>query len=861
MFFESIQEIVAKTADGIRPIERLTVAQAAEKYRKLNNRGSYIGDWRNDMSPYLVEPMNVLTSLDYTGGVFVSSAQSGKALALDTPILTLDGWETMGSLRVGQMVFGRDGKPTRIVAVSEVMRDHECFAVDLGFEDGIVADADHLWTVFDTQRQVERTLTTKEMVWNGFRNRSGGYRWALPKSEELAHPVLRDYRPLRALRIYGAARTSSVPVRCIAVDAPDRLYLAGRHLTPTHNTEIFMNWHLYTVMCDSADLMLVQTSQTSASDFSKRRIDRMHVDSPELGARLLSNADNAFDKRYQGGAMVTLSWPSINELSGKPIPRVFLTDYDRMPQDVDKNGAPFDLAQARTTTFRFHGMTFAESSPSFPVLDPRWIPKTKHEAPPCDGILKLYNRGDRRRWYWPCVVCKTPFEPDFSLMRWPETKNIMEAAELCWMECPHCGAGYRHDGGNKLPSKSDMNRKAFWLRDGEVMSNDGEITGEPFASEMASFWLKGVAATFKTWKTIVIKYLTAEQEYERTGSEDALKATINVDQGCPYLPKSEASDRIPEKMKERAKDIGMKVVPRGGRFLVATIDVQKNSFVVQVHAVGVNAEIWVIDRFDLKYSQRADEDRPGQVHWMRPFVYAEDWRCLMDEVILRTYPLGDGSGRHMAVKLTLCDSGGEDEGTSNAYAFWRFLKNGPEDELKDTFPNWTPGLHGRFQLVKGMKHDGAPRVQIRYPDSQRKGNHAEARGEIPILFLNSNAIKNYLDAILGREKDAIGSIHFANWLGANFYKELCVETKNAKGEWVNPKKFRNESWDLLCYLLAGLLENRHIGIERLDWAAPPSWACEWDENDLVFTPKEKEKPFAMVKKDNYDLNKLAQTLG
>jgi deoxycytidine triphosphate deaminase len=71
----------------------------------------------------------------------------GKALALDTPVPTPDGWRTMGELHVGDAVFGADGAPTPIVAVSEVMTGRDCREVV--FSDGVtvVADADHQWEV------------------------------------------------------------------------------------------------------------------------------------------------------------------------------------------------------------------------------------------------------------------------------------------------------------------------------------------------------------------------------------------------------------------------------------------------------------------------------------------------------------------------------------------------------------------------------------------------------------------------------------------------------------------------------------------------------------------------------------------
>ena len=71
--------MIRATAEAVRPPERLTVAEAAEKYRYVNNPGSYVGPFKNSKTPYLVEPMEVLTSLDFTGMVFVGPAQSGKS--------------------------------------------------------------------------------------------------------------------------------------------------------------------------------------------------------------------------------------------------------------------------------------------------------------------------------------------------------------------------------------------------------------------------------------------------------------------------------------------------------------------------------------------------------------------------------------------------------------------------------------------------------------------------------------------------------------------------------------------------------------------------------------------------------------
>ncbi|MFI5913866.1 replicative DNA helicase [Dactylosporangium sp. NPDC051541] len=70
----------------------------------------------------------------------------GKALALDTPLPTPDGWTTMGQVRAGDQLLGADGRPTTIVNAFDVLHDRPCYEVE--FSDGsvIVADAEHLWT-------------------------------------------------------------------------------------------------------------------------------------------------------------------------------------------------------------------------------------------------------------------------------------------------------------------------------------------------------------------------------------------------------------------------------------------------------------------------------------------------------------------------------------------------------------------------------------------------------------------------------------------------------------------------------------------------------------------------------------------
>lgn len=686
---QTLEQLMLQTAEMVRPPERLTVSEAATKYRYLNNPGSYVGPWKNEMTPYLVKPMDVLTSTQYRSMIFVGPAQCGK-------------------------------------------------------------------------------------------------------------------------------------------------------------TDMLLNYIAFSAKCDPADMMLVQTAQATARDFSKRRVQRLFRHSPLVGAAVAPGRQNknTYDIHFSAGWMLTLSWPTINELSGKPIPRLWLTDYDRMDQDVDGEGSPFDLAAKRATTFARYGMCAAESSPGFVIEDPNWLPSTPHEAPPTQGILSLYNRGDRHRWYWRCPHCQHSFEPDFTLLTWPESKDIMECAEAAHLPCPHCGGVIYHDTTDGVPGKYELNMTGDWIADGMKWMPDGTIAGEPRRTEVASFWLKGVAAAFTDWKTLVLKYLSAKEEFERTNNEESLKTTTNTDQGLPYLPKSLQNELLPEELKSRAQDLGERVVPDGVRFLVATIDVQASAFVVQVHGFGVGGDVWIVDRFRIYKSKRLDED--GERYPVNPGGYPEDWHLLLDEVLLKTYPLADGSGRQMQIKAVACDSGGRAGVTPNAYNFWRYLRDeGPSDS------------HLRFQLVKGDPLPNAPRVQVRFPDSERKDRHAGARGDVPVLHINSNTLKDQVSGMLTRKDPGGGCVNFPKWLPDWFYTELTVERRTPKG-WENPRKLRNESWDLLVYAVAISL-SRIIRIEHMDWSNPESWAAPWDINDLVST-SDLNKRFAEKPKGDYDLAKLAEQL-
>jgi phage terminase large subunit GpA-like protein len=686
--FETLNEMVMSLADVFAPPERLTVSEAAERYVHINVPGAYIGPYRNDTVPYMVEPMNTLISPDYTGCVFVGPAQSGKTQSL------------------------------------------------------------------------------------------------------------------------------------------------------------LLNWLAYNIMVDPMDMIFYCPSQAAARDFAVRRVDRLHRHSPEIGKMLSASSatDTMRDKHYRNGTILTLSWPSVTELAGRPIGRVAITDRDRMEDDIDGEGEPFDLASKRTTTFMSFAMTLAESSPSRPVTDPRWMPRTPHEAPPTTGILALYNRGDRRRFYWPCPRCNHFFEGNFRMLKWEPHANRMDAADSVRMICPKCGYAIEPD------HRKEMMRWGVWVKDGQTVDENGLLHGKGERSNIASFWLNGVAATFVTWQQLVATCIAATDEFEKTASEDALRKFYNNDLAEPYIPKRQEAVRTPETLQDRASPVPSEQVPPEVRFLVAAVDVQKNMFVVQVFGIapGEPFDVYVIDRFDIRKSERVDDD--DERLWVKPGTYLSDWNLLTEHVIKRTYPLMSDPESRMPIRMTVCDSGGKEGVTMNAYAYYRVLRR--------------EGLASRFHLVKGEKSPRAPRTSVRYPDnsSRASGPKAGAQGDVPVLFLQSDAFKDALDNRLEATEPGKGMIHIPDTMPDWFFQEMCSEVRTAKGwEPARGGRARNEAWDLTYYCL-GVCASSVLNIEKIKWDGNlPDWLLEQDRNPHILRPNRAGVAQPGVKR--YDLRQLGKALG
>jgi phage terminase large subunit GpA-like protein len=604
---------------------------------------------------------------------------------------------------------------------------------------------------------------------------------------------------------------------------------------------LLLGWMAHNVVNDPGDMLMIQMTQDKAREFSKTDVKRAIDNSPALQKSLshLAADRNTHDTMFKNGMWLRIAWPTVSNVSGSTYRYTAITDLDRIPnaENVDGEGPLFDLARKRTTTFLSRGMTLAESSPGIEVTDPSWMPATPHEAPPVTGILGLYNRCDRRRWYWQCPECSDHFEakPGLALFNLPSDDELLETVRTADIEamakqygsrivCPHCACII--PAKHKMP----MNAGGRWLSEGEQIAPDGTISGQRSQAKMVGYWLGGVAAAYQSWESMVLRYLQGLRDYALTGSEETLKATVNTDQGMPYTSRHLLDHRNGASTpQDRAEfDLQRCVVPPETRCLVASVDVQGGAtsrFVVQVHAVGPNREQWLVDRFDIKKSMR--EGMGEEFAPIDPASHPEDWDVLTEKLLRATWRTPD-EGRELQLKLLVVDSGGEDGVTDNAYAWYRRLRKAK--------------MGNRVRLYKGSSTKGAPVLK----ESMVGRRNAKEKGDIPLLVCNPNLLSDIVDAGLRRQSGGAGYIHFpapkhptknpGGWLPQSFFDELTAEVRGKNGTWAQIRK-RNEAFDLCRMITAGLL---YLKLDKItDWTRVPDWLAPLDENSDVITVEDR----------------------
>ena len=158
----------------------------------------------------------VCFTIDHPNGLFVagedfivthnSSALLMAALQypldVDTPVPTTTGWSTIGEIQPGDFVFSENGQPVRVAAKTDRFIG-ECYEIEFGNGERIVADANHLWAVhsfqdrmaeggswFPTKRDLQLRTTAELAATLLTNHKKRTTNWSVPTIAEIDLPEI-----------------------------------------------------------------------------------------------------------------------------------------------------------------------------------------------------------------------------------------------------------------------------------------------------------------------------------------------------------------------------------------------------------------------------------------------------------------------------------------------------------------------------------------------------------------------------------------------------------------------------------------------------------------------------------------------
>ena len=98
--------------------------------------------------------------------------QTGKALALDTPIPTPTGWTTMEDVKIGDNILSPSGNNVSVTMKTETMYNHNCYKLYFDNGEEIIADADHLWEVDSSYWRTGKKVIKSQEIYDRYKSKA-----------------------------------------------------------------------------------------------------------------------------------------------------------------------------------------------------------------------------------------------------------------------------------------------------------------------------------------------------------------------------------------------------------------------------------------------------------------------------------------------------------------------------------------------------------------------------------------------------------------------------------------------------------------------------------------------------------------
>ncbi|BBK30296.1 phage terminase large subunit GpA-like protein [Stella humosa] len=298
-------------------------------------------------------------------------------------------------------------------------------------------------------------------------------------------------------------------------------------------------------------------------------------------------------KRFPGGFIIVTGANSTRALRQRSIRYVVKDDWSDWPQDVDGQGDPDKMADARQIAYEDTG-----TAKSVQVSTPTVKGACR--------VTKAWEASDQRRYLVPCPHCgwrqHLRFRPDTEGrggLRFDPTPPFQAR-----YACEDCGSLIDHH------EKRQMLAKGAWL------------ATSPGPGRQPGFALNALYSPFVSWDKVAEEFVAARDD------PHLLKTFVNLWLGEAWEEKGDAPEW--EGLKKRAEDYPIGILPVGAALVTIGIDVQKRGLYFEVVAWGPGKTSWSIDFGYIEGD--TDEDPSTGAVW-----------AALDEVYQRTWPTAGGN--------------------------------------------------------------------------------------------------------------------------------------------------------------------------------------------------------------------------
>jgi phage terminase large subunit GpA-like protein len=309
--------------------------------------------------------------------------------------------------------------------------------------------------------------------------------------------------------------------------------------------------------------MVVHPTVEAAKNWVAEKLDLTVRATPALRAKVReavsrdATGSTSKRKRYPGGFLIVTGANSTRELRQRSIRYLIKDDWSDWPLDVDGQGDPDKMAEARTLGFQSSGQ----------------VKIIEGSTPTVKGVCRVtaaYERSDKRVFLVPCPHCgheqQLRFFPDAAGrggLRWDDGDP-----SSAWYACEDCG------GVIEEHQKRAMLVRGRWR------------ATEPGPGRHPGFHISALYSPFTTWSRIAERFLEAKDEPAK------LKVWTNLDLGEAWEERGEAPDW--DGLMKRAEDYRLGRVPTGALIIVIGCDVQKDGIFYEIVAWGRGRETWSI---------------------------------------------------------------------------------------------------------------------------------------------------------------------------------------------------------------------------------------------------------------------------